>query len=127
MRTQRLPGSRAHTRQRPRDLRRRRLQAGGFSLMELMVVVAIIGMINGLTIAFSSNDWQRERVNAAALGLVGWLEEVRASALRETSDNPAAGGCVVSISTLSNAASGDVLASVSPPAAPPRPVWCCLV
>lgn len=114
MRARRPPVPQGALGPRSRIPRPRRFQPVGFTLMELMVVVAIIGIINGLTIAFSSNEWQRERVNAAALALAGWLEEVRASALRETSDNPAAGGCVVSVSTLSNAAAGDVLASVSP-------------
>jgi prepilin-type N-terminal cleavage/methylation domain-containing protein len=85
-----------------------------FSLLELMVVIAIIGLINGLTIAFSGNEWQRERLNQASLGLAGWLEEVRGNALRETSDNPAAGGCVITVNNLSNATAGTALASVSP-------------
>jgi Tfp pilus assembly protein FimT len=99
---------RFHSRQRPRAL------PGGFSLLELLVVVAFIGMINGLTIALTGNEWQRERVNSVAVGLAGWLEEVRGNALRQTSDNPAAGGCVVTVSNLSNAAVGSVLATVSP-------------
>ena len=78
------------------------------------MVVAIIGLINGLTIALSSNDWQRERVNAVALGLAGWLEEVRGNALRQTSDTPSSGGCQVTVSTLTNATAGTTLASVTP-------------
>lgn len=104
---------RQHRRGRGRG-RRTTPPRGAFSLMELMVVVAIIGVINGLTIAFTGNEWQRERVNAVALGLAGWLEEVRGNALRETSENPAAGGCVITVNSLSNATAGTVLASVSP-------------
>jgi len=78
------------------------------------MVIAIIGLINGVTLALNSRDWQRERVNAAALGLAGWLEEVRGNALRETSDTPTAGGCVVTISSLVNAPAGSVLARVEP-------------
>lgn len=86
----------------------------GFSLVELMVVIAVIGLINGLAIALTGSEWQRDRVNGVALGLAGWLEEVRGNALRQTSDDPAAGGCVVSVSSLSNAAAGTSVASVTP-------------
>ena len=78
------------------------------------MVVAIIGLINGITVAMSGQEWQRERVNAVAIGLAGWLEEVRGNALRETSDTSSSGGCVVSVSSLSNAAAGSTLASVAP-------------
>ena len=94
--------------------------AAGFSITELLVVIAIIGLINGLSIAFSSGSWQRERVNAVAVGLAGWLEEVRSNALRQTSADPASGGCVISLppppatTPPSNAAAGTILASVSP-------------
>ncbi|MFM7311795.1 MAG: Tfp pilus assembly protein FimT/FimU [Cyanobium sp.] len=85
-----------------------------FSLMELLIVVAIIGMINGLTIAFSGHEWQRERINSVALGLAGWLEEVRVNALRKTSDTATVGGCQVTVSTLTDAVAGTSVASVSP-------------
>lgn len=88
--------------------------AASFSLLELMIVVAIIGMINGLTIAFSGREWEREKLNGVAVGLVGWLEEVRANALRQTSDIASSGGCVVTVNTLTNAAVGTRVASVSP-------------
>lgn len=85
-----------------------------FTLVELMVVVAIIGIVNGIVIAVGSRDWQRERVNAVAIGLAGWLEEVRGNSLRQISDDPAAGGCVVTLSSLSNVSAGTALASVTP-------------
>ncbi|MFM7086072.1 MAG: hypothetical protein ACKOXO_03645 [Cyanobium sp.] len=94
--------------------RRRRQEMGGFSYAEVIIVIAIIGMINGLTIAFTSSEWQRERVNGVALALGGWLEEVRGNALRKTSATTTAGGCVVTLSSLSGARSGTDLATVSP-------------
>lgn len=101
---------------RPAPRRRLRppVRTASFSLLELMVVVAIIGMINGLTIAFSGREWEREKLNAVALGLAGWLEEIRGNALRQTSDTASSGGCVVTVNTLNNAAAGTTVASVSP-------------
>lgn len=97
------------------SLRRRpRTGEASFSLMELMIVIAIIGMINGLTIALSGREWQRDRVNGVALGLASWLEEVRSNALRQISDTATSGGCVVTVNTLTNATTGIGLATVSP-------------
>lgn len=104
IRARRDPGSRLRP---PR-------RAASFSLQELMVVVAIIGMINGLAIALTGREWEREKLNAVAVGLAGWLEEVRSNALRQTSDTASGGGCVVTVNTLSSAPPGTSMASVSP-------------
>lgn len=114
MRGERSVAPQGRSSERPPSPPRPRRQPGGFSLLELMVVVAIIGLINGLTIALTGNEWQRERVNSIAVGLAGWLEQVRGNALRQTSADPAAGGCVVTVASLSNAAAGSTLATVSP-------------
>ena len=54
----------------------------GFSIVELLVVVSIIGTLAGLSLASSFQSQRRQQVNAVAIGLAGWLEEVRRSALR---------------------------------------------
>jgi len=54
----------------------------GFSTVELLVVVSIIGTLAGLSLASSFQSQRRQQVNAVAIGLAGWLEEVRRSALR---------------------------------------------
>jgi prepilin-type N-terminal cleavage/methylation domain-containing protein len=54
----------------------------GFSLVELLVVVAILGTVSALRLVAAGNEWRRERVNAQATAFVGGLEAVRRSALR---------------------------------------------
>lgn len=82
----------------------------GFSLAELMVVVALIGILGGVVIQISGNEWRRERINAVAVEFAGWLETVRAASLREINNN----GCTVTLNVLTGAAAGSVLASVDP-------------
>lgn len=53
-----------------------------FSLTELMVTVAIIGILSSIVIQITGNEWRRERVQAVQVDLVGWLEAVRRAALR---------------------------------------------
>lgn len=54
----------------------------GFSIIELIVVVAIVGTLAALSLAATFQGQRREQVNAVTIGLAGWLEEVRRSALR---------------------------------------------
>jgi prepilin-type N-terminal cleavage/methylation domain-containing protein len=56
-----------------------------FSLTELMVTVAIIGILSSIVIQITGNEWRRERVQAVQVDLVGWLESVRRAALRGAS------------------------------------------
>jgi prepilin-type N-terminal cleavage/methylation domain-containing protein len=63
-----------------------------FSLTELMVTVAVIGILSSIVILITGNEWRRERVQAVQVDLVGWLEAVRRAALRGNS-------CTVTIDT----------------------------
>jgi prepilin-type N-terminal cleavage/methylation domain-containing protein len=70
----------------------------GFSLSELLIVTAIVGIFAGLAINIGIRQWQRERVNGMAVQLAGWIETVRRASLRGTS-------CAITV------ASGDVSAN----------------
>ena len=60
--------------------------------MELMIAISLIAIFSGLTIASGVEQWKRERVNAMAIQLAGWLESARRSALKGTA-------CSISISS----------------------------
>lgn len=91
-----------------------RIANHGFTLVELMVVVAIIGIASSVVVAISANEWRRDRINAVAVEFAGWLEEVRSASLREVNNN----GCTVTFAstTLTSVPSGTVLASINPAA-----------
>lgn len=63
----------------------------GFSLVELLVVVVVLGIFSAIALESYNSFLRRERVNAVALALYGWLSEVRQASLRLQDD-----GCVVS-------------------------------
>lgn len=87
-------------------MRRPHSDDSGFSLQELMVAMLIIGIATSMTLAMNMRSLRREQLNAATIGLAGWLEEVRRAALK---GNP----CTVSIPATSNAAVGATLASAA--------------
>lgn len=75
----------------------------GYSLVEVLLVVVILGILAGLMIDAGIRDLRRERVNTVVVELAGWLETVRRDAQRGKS-------CPVTIQGGS-VAGGAVLAS----------------
>ncbi|MCT0212078.1 MULTISPECIES: pilus assembly FimT family protein [Synechococcales] len=90
-----------------------RLIACGFSLIELMVTVAVLGIASAVVINATGREWQRERVNGVAIQLAAWLEAVRSSSQRLGGT-----GCTVTFSTGALAAGAEI-ARVTPAACAP--------
>ena len=65
----------------------------GFSLMELMAVVAIAGILGGVAIPSFQRNWKQERLKAATQKAAAWLEDVRLRAMQQSKT------CSVEIST----------------------------
>lgn len=65
----------------------------GFSLVELMVTIAIAGILAGISIADFSQRWGQERLLNASKTLHSWLDEQRRYAMQK------AGTCQLSINT----------------------------
>jgi prepilin-type N-terminal cleavage/methylation domain-containing protein len=83
----------------------------GFSLVEVMVVVVILGVVSSIAVAGFNSVLRRERINAVALETAGWFEEVRNQAARRVDEDLNAGGCAITLSPSSSMASGAVLAT----------------
>ena len=86
--------------------------ANGWTLMELMVVVVIMGITAAVGIGAFFFLIRRARANSVALEVAGWIENVRNAAADEVSAQADAGGCVITFSTGNVQAAGVPLASV---------------
>lgn len=93
----------------------------GFTVTELMVTVAILGILAGIAIPSFLFLLQRERIQSVALELAGWLEQVRNVAADQVAANATAGGCVVTFSSGSLSA-GQNLAQVDQQCTASNPV-----
>lgn len=73
----------------------------GFTLLELLVVVAILSLIGWLSIPALIQNYRKEQLNALTIGLASWLQEVRSKG----------SSCEVIIST-GNIAEGGTVARI---------------
>jgi prepilin-type N-terminal cleavage/methylation domain-containing protein len=92
----------------------------GFSLSEILIVVAIVGILSGVTIAFTNLELQRSRINSVQVSLAGWLQVAQRSALLNKSADTESGGCTVVFNAASGQKNGDIVASVTPSSCAPN-------
>lgn len=99
----------------------RRGDQDGFSFVELIVVVVILGVAVSLAIPSFLSVLRRERVNAIALEAAGWLEEARSQSAREVNrevlvtgaDDSNQGGCAIVLAgPILNGKTGDIFATI---------------
>jgi Tfp pilus assembly protein FimT len=83
----------------------RKPASAGFTLTELMVILATITLLSAAGISESGNSWRRERVNAVAIDLAGWLDTVRRASMKGNA-------CLVTF-TGGSLAAGATLATAS--------------
>jgi prepilin-type N-terminal cleavage/methylation domain-containing protein len=55
-------------------------RTAGYTLAELMVTVAVLGILASVLINSGINSWRAEQAKAAVTDLSSWLEEIRSSA-----------------------------------------------
>lgn len=91
----------------------------GYTLIELLVTVGILGVVAAVGVYSSFNLARRERANTVASALAGWLDQVNRDVGRF---NAQAGGatCTVTLST-GNLAEGAQMARVVPAACAIQP------
>ena len=77
----------------------------GFTLVELMVTVAVLGIFSAVVVSSSQVFLRRDQANAAAAELVGWLEGISGRA-------GAYGPCTVQITAGNGLAPGATFAAL---------------
>jgi prepilin-type N-terminal cleavage/methylation domain-containing protein len=82
-------------------------QSRGYALSELMIVVALIGIVGAISIPIGVQSWRREQANAAVLDLAGWLAEV------QRTTNSSNVSCRVNLTTGTSLAAQSVLATAT--------------
>ena len=66
-------------------MKRKALLDKGFSLLELLLAVSILGIISGITLPSFLRQWEDTRLNAANKVLSSWLDDQRRKAIQNSS------------------------------------------
>ena len=86
----------------------------GLTLAELLVVVVILGITAAVGSVGLTSLTRRERLNATALEVSGWIEQVRNQASNQINQDDSLGGCTVSFNkSLVNATAGVAIAALT--------------
>jgi prepilin-type N-terminal cleavage/methylation domain-containing protein len=88
----------------------------GFSIIEILVTVVILGILSSISIAVTNIELQRARINTVQIAIAGWLQVIQRAALLNKSSDSNSGGCSVAFSTGSGKTNGSPLATASPSA-----------
>lgn len=62
-------------------MKKKHLANSGFTIVELIITVSILAIGSSLFVVSRNRELKREKINAAVVGLVGWIEETRRAAL----------------------------------------------
>ena len=60
-------------------------RSDGFTVLEMMVIVIIIGILSGLALPPISRQWQDERLKAGATTMAKWIDDQRKRAIQNSS------------------------------------------
>jgi len=74
-------------------LRPYQIKEAGFTLVELLAVIVIVGILSSITLANFSQVWGEQSLAASAKALHGWLDEHRRYAIQK------GGACAIAIDT----------------------------
>lgn len=66
-------------------MKRQSSSSHGFSLLELLIVVVILGLISGIALPNLLANWEDERLNASSKITSAWLDELRRKAIQQSS------------------------------------------
>ena len=101
---------------RIRGLSSRIYRLDGFTLLELLITGAVIGLFSAMFIVVSTKSLNRSRVNAVALELAGWLQRIQNASLASTYCrvifNPH--GTAATVAASQTFSPGDTIFSVEP-------------